>query len=64
MAAVSPLIPTGLFTFFALMSGTVSLFLPETHGSHLPDTAEQSEQVKLLPLSKVCTCRHKQSDNK
>lgn len=54
MAAVSPLLPTALFTFFALLSGSLSLVIPETHGASLPDTADESEKVKLLHVSKIC----------
>ena len=37
----------------ALISATISLFLPETHGAPLPDSPEESEKVPLLQLNQV-----------
>ena len=42
-----------MFASFALISATISLFLPETHGASLPDTPEESEMVSLLELRNV-----------
>lgn len=54
LAEISPLIPIGLFAFFAMTSALLSLFLPETHGQPLPDTPEQSEQVPMLSGRRLC----------
>jgi len=56
MAEVSTLLPIGLFTTFAMLSAIISLFLPETHGCAMPDTVDQSEQVKLRKVSQLCQC--------
>jgi len=54
LAEISPLIPIGMFAFFAMTSAVLSLFLPETHGQPLPDTPEQSEQVPMLSGRQLC----------
>jgi len=53
LAEISPLIPTAMFASCALISATISLFLPETHGAPLPDSPEESEKVPLLQLNQV-----------
>merc|ERR1719369_2030670 len=50
LADISPLIPTAMFASCALVSATISLFLPETHGATLPDTPEESEKVEMVQL--------------
>ena len=54
MAEISPQLPTIIFCLLAMVSSLISLLLPETHGSAMPDTAEQSEEVKLVRPGKVC----------
>ena len=58
MAEVSPQLPTLLFALVAVISASVSLFLPETHGAALPDTVEESEEVELVGVREVCKCGH------
>ena len=57
LSEVSPQLPTWMFALVGMVSGCLSLFLPETHGAALPDTVQQSEQVPLLKLSQICHCR-------
>ena len=60
MAELWPQLPTVMFCLVALVSGSISLLLPETHGSAMPDTVEQSEEVKLVRPGKVCQWSTKQ----
>ena len=60
MAEVSPQLPTAMFCLVATVSGCLSLLLPETDGAVLPDTAEQSEEVRLVPPCRVCHCSDRQ----
>ena len=53
LAEISPLIPTALFASFGLISATISLFLPETHGAKLPDTPNESEKIALLKFNEL-----------
>lgn len=53
LAEISPLIPTAMFASSALISASISLFLPETHGAPLPDSPEESEKVPMLQLNQV-----------
>jgi len=53
LAEISPLIPTAMFATCALISGALSLFLPETHGASLPDSPEESENISLLKISQL-----------
>ena len=63
MAEVSPQLPTLMFALVAVISASVSLFLPETDGAALPDTVEESEEVELVGVREVCQCRqHHQAD--
>jgi len=48
LADISPRIPIAMFAAVALTSAFLSLMLPETQGKPLPDTAEESENEKLL----------------
>ena len=60
MAEISPQLPTIIFCLLAMVSSLISLLLPETHGSAMPDTVEQSEEVKLVRPGKVCQWSTKQ----
>jgi len=62
LAEISPLIPTIMFASCALVSASISLFLPETHGATLPDTPEESEMVPMLKPSNVFQFKIKQVD--
>jgi len=50
LADISPVIPISMFMASAFISATLSLFLPETQGTKLPDTPEESEENKLLGI--------------
>ena len=54
MAEVSPQLPAIIFCLVAMVSGSISLLLPETHGAAMPDTAEESEKVRLVLPGKIC----------
>ncbi|CAB3368130.1 Hypothetical predicted protein [Cloeon dipterum] len=45
LAEISPLLPLGIFGAFALTSGVLTLFLPETLGKSLPDSIEESKNI-------------------
>ena len=62
MAEVSPQLPTLMFALVAVISASVSLFLPETDGAALPDTVEESEEVELVGVRKICQCRRHRAD--
>ena len=53
LAEISPLIPTAMFASCALVSGVLSLFLPETHGAQLPDSPEESEKISLVKIRQL-----------
>jgi len=57
LADVSPLIPPAMFASCALISGALSLFLPETQGSSLPDSPEESEKIPLQTLRQALTLK-------
>ena len=57
LAEISPNIPTAMFATCALISGVLSLLLPETHGEPLPDSPEESETIQLITVSKLCTVK-------
>lgn len=52
LADISPVIPTALFAGTSLISAFISLFLPETKGKPMPDTPEESENIKLVKFWK------------
>jgi len=59
LADVSPLIPPALFASWALISAALSLFLPETKGSPLPDSPEESEKIPLQTLKQAVALKVK-----
>ena len=59
LADVSPLIPPALFASWALISAALSLFLPETKGSPLPDSPEESEKIPLRTLKQAVALKVK-----
>jgi len=63
LAEISPLIPTAMFASFALISATISLFLPETHGAALPDSPEESEKVPMLKFNQIFQFKVNSKDN-
>ena len=52
LADIHPAIPTLIFTVMAILSGFMTLFLPETRGRKMPESFEDIEKyVKIISLN-------------
>merc|ERR1719310_2567845 len=49
LADIHPAIPTLIFTVMAILSGFLTLFLPETRGRKMPETLDDVENVAMCP---------------